>query len=310
VRSRFLVAGVVGFLSLAVIAASMPARAGLSKPVWSRGDFWVYQTHGTANPIGGTGTLRYEVLGTESATINGVTYSTYHAKVAVNATSGSVSVNVPGEAWFRESDLAVVKLVLTLTLQSYGQTITSKTTVTTAPPVDVHWPLNAGERWSATAVTATVVEVTGQPPTILPPQTDVVTMLAGDPENRTVPAGTFKVTPVSQTASTRLVRSYWSSDAGNTVEEKSYGNGTEEGSMGLSSYRYAAAEAPAGLLGFLQNPLGLILLTVAIIVVAVVTVVAVRRSRRSPAVLSPIPPTSGPAEAVIPGPPQEPPPAP
>jgi len=107
-----------------------------------------------------------------------------------------------------------------------------------------------------------------------------------------------------------LVRSYWSSDAGNTVEEKSYGNGTEEGSMGLSSYRYAAAEAPAGLLGFLQNPLGLILLTVAIIVVAVVTVVAVRRSRRSPAVLSPIPPTSGPAEAVIPGPPQEPPPAP
>ena len=260
--------------------------------------------------MGATGRLRYEVLGLESVTIEGSNYQAFHTKVSINATTGSVAFNVPGEAWFRESDLAVIKLTLTITFQAPGQTLITTTTVTNSPPADLRWPLTSGERWSVNSWLKVTIETTGQPP-IMSFQMETVDLLVEPSENLTVPAGSFAVTPVRQDLPIAAYSiAYWSGTAGNTVEEKSYGNNTEIGSMELASYRYAAAaSSPSGFTALLFGPMGLLVGVVAI-AVAVVAVMLIRRSRRRPPMPSPMPaplPSTPPTETPSLGPAQEPP---
>src|SRR3972149_361020 len=93
-----------------VIAAPVlatPARAALEVPSWSVGGYWAYEFPGAAAPLpGSTGTLRYEVVGTESVTVSGISYSSYHTKLTFNLTSGSTTFTIPGDAWFRTSALS------------------------------------------------------------------------------------------------------------------------------------------------------------------------------------------------------------
>ena len=302
---------VVGFL---VIPGA--ARADIDRPVWKNGNFWVYEGTGGAGGVGGAGhvKLRLDVVGTEAMSVGGTSYESYHTRVAVNVTSGTLPIDSPGDAWFRTSDLSLVKLVLTTTVMTpFGQPFTAVTTVTMNPPQRMQWPLSAGATWTVTGVATVVLEITGQPPHTTA-QTVSGTATVGAAESRTVTAGRFDTNPVTLTTSDgNTSKSYWSREAGNYVEQNSHDSSNRDaGSSQLTSYSYTAPST----LGGAGTNLGLSwyvwIAVVGIAVAVVVVLVAVRRRPRMP---EPVPPeapvTAGPASPEAPmeqGPPNEPPP--
>ena len=289
----------------ALPALALPVRASLEAPTWSIGDFWTYNLTGTASPLpGSTGTLRYEVLGSESVTVSGTSYASYHSRLWFNLTSGSTTTSLLGDVWFRRSDLSPVKLTFTATIGSNSVTVTN----TYNPPIEIHWPLTANAQWSTTTVVTSVTEVTGRPAqTMSSTMTETIRVEAE--QQQTVPAGTFTVTPLLETeARGSYSWSYWSRVAGNMVKEKAYDtSGAEQGGLELSSYRHAVpAAGPANILGLPPELWAVIVLVIAI---AVLAAVAIRR--RGPRVpvgptgFSSAPPPMEPAPIVPP--PQAPP---
>jgi len=278
-RSIFLVCLLATVFAAPALAS--PARASLDVPVWSVGDFWLYDITGLASPQPGTaGTARFEVLGTESVIVANISYTAYHTKLAFNVTLGSFLLNMPGEEWFRTSDLSPVKM--TFTFMIVAQTFT--VTVTYNPPIAIQWPLAASASWSASSVVTAVQEVTGQPPTIT--MTPVLeTFRVEADEQKTVPAGTFTATPLVETPGgagpAPYTKSYWSRDAGNQVEQKSYDpNDAETGGMELKSYRHVAPGAgggPSG--GVLGLPPIIWALFLVVLVIVVIAAVVMRRRR-------------------------------
>jgi hypothetical protein len=272
-------------------ALTLTARASLEAPSWSVGDYWAYKFTGSAAPVPGTtGTLRYDVLGTESVTVAGTSYTAYRAKLEFNVTSGSTTLSMPGNGWFRTSDLSPVKMTFTATVGSTSVTVT----LTYNPPVEIRWPLTANAQWSATSILTTVTEISGQTPTTTTATVSQTLRVEAD-EQKTVSAGTFTVTPVIQTqAGGNYAKSYWSRDAGNTVEEKSYDStDTQQGGMELKSYRHVApssAGGPATIMGL--PPVGWAVILLAIIIVVLAAVVVRRRRPQVPAGFPPaVPPT-------------------
>jgi len=259
-----------------------PARASLDVPVWSTGDFWLYDITGLASPQpGSAGTARYDMVGTQSVTVENVSYTTYHTKLTFNVTYGSFSFNIPGDEWFRTSDLSPVKMTFTFTIGPSTYTFT----VSYSPPIEIRWPLTANASWSASSVVRFVTEFTGQPP-INSTATILATLRVQADEQKTVPAGTFTATPVIQTAGgtgpAPYTKSYWSRDAGNQVEQKSYSqNNTETGGQELRSYRHVAPSGGPG-----GNVLGLppIIWALFLIVLVIVIIAAVMMRRRRPMV--------------------------
>ncbi len=287
------------------------ARAAMDMPAWRAGDYWEYDITGEVSPQPDTtGTMRLEVRGTESVTVQGISYPSYRCNLTFSLSLGSLTLNIPGDAWFRTSDLAPVKMTFTMTIViSPVSTFTVAATVTYNPPPEIEWPLGATSQWSVSSVVTTVTDITGQPPT-----TETSTLSATyrvDPEeSRTVPAGTFTVTPATRTdsGSGDYTRQYWSRDAGNTVEERSFAaNDTERGSTKLKSYRYTPPAPGGG--NILGLPPILWALILVIIVVAVVAAVAMRRRRpRAPTPYLGVPPTTPQAPTMPPQPPGAPPP--
>ncbi|TLZ64717.1 MAG: hypothetical protein E6K13_01625 [Methanobacteriota archaeon] len=267
----------------ALPALALPVRASLEAPTWSIGDFWTYNLTGTASPLpGSTGTFRYEILGSESVAVSGTSYASYHARLWFNLTSGSTTTTVPGDVWFRRSDLSPVKLTFTATIGSNSFTVTN----TYNPPIEIRWPFAANAQWSTTSALTSVTEVTGLPARTMS-STVTETIRVESDEQQTVPAGTFAVTPLLETqADGSYSRSYWSRDAGNTVKEKSYdASDAEQGGLELKSYRHAApAAGPANILGLPPELWAVIALVIVIVVLAAVAI-----RRRGPRV--PVGPT-------------------
>src|SRR2546427_1108898 len=289
----------------ATSAFASPARASLAVPVWSAGDFWLYDITGLASPQPGTtGPARSDVLGTESVTVSGISYTAYHAKLTFNVTLGSISLTMLGFAWFRTSDLSPVKMTFSA---SFGGT-TLTVTLTYNPPIAIQWPLTANASWSASSVVTTVTEITGQQPTTAT-ATLLETIRVEADEQKTVPAGTFTTTPVVQTEGgvgpAPYTKSYWSRDAGNQVEQKSYDqNDAETGGMELRSYRHVAPSGgpSGGVLGLPPIIWALFLLVVVIIVIA-----AIVMRRRRPTVPAGYMPVAAPPMQQPPPPQQLPP---
>src|SRR2546427_588244 len=187
---------------------------------------------------------------------------------------GSFLPNMPGEEWFRTSDLSPVKMAFTFMIVAQTFTVT----VTYNPPIAIQWPLAASASWSASSVVTAVQEVTGQPPTIT--MTPVLeTFRVEADEQKTVPAGTFTATPLVETPGgaepAPYTKSYWSRDAGNQVEQKSYDpNDAETGGMELKSYRHVAPGAgggpSGGVLGLPPIIWALFLVVLVIVVIAAV----------------------------------------
>ncbi len=272
-RFRCLLLVSVLAIMFAAPALAPPARASLGVPAWSVGDYWTYELTGDASPTPGSSSkVRYDVLGTESVTVSGNSYTSYHVKLTFTASSGSSSFTL---------------------------------TVTYNPPVEVRWPLTASAQWSASSVVTTVIEFTGQPPSTTTAALAESLRVKPD-ESKTVPAGTFTATPLveTETGGGSYVKGYWSGVVGNVVEQKSYdSNDAEIGGMELTSYRHA----PPGAGNILGLPIVAWALILLVIIIAVIAAVMMRRRR--PVVPAGFPPTGPPTtpQAPMAPPPQAPP---
>ncbi|MBI4416236.1 MAG: hypothetical protein HY557_04560 [Euryarchaeota archaeon] len=278
---RFLALFVVTFFT--VLAFAPAVRADMGKPSWSIGDYWEYTTTLAApgGPVQGTGKFRLDVVGTDSVTVGAATYSTFRGRLAINVTSGSVTYNLPGEAWFRESDLAVVKIQITV--EAFGQSATS--TITFDPPQGIQWPLSAGSTWSATS--SVTVSVTGGQPVTAPSSSE---FRVESNTQVTVPAGTFDTTPLRASDASGeggYTVSHFSPAAGNAVRAQTFDNqDQEQGTIELAKYNYRAASYILGL------PIWLWLVLLLVVVVAIIAVAIWRRKPAQPM----MPPSSPPSQ--------------
>lgn len=283
VRSQVAVLAAVILLVLVSVAFIPPASASTEKPAWSVGNWWDYSITGqTYVPVNGSSThLKYVVVGTDSISWLGTTYDTYHTKVWLNTTRGSTTISFPGDAWWRQSDLGLVRLRLTGNLTILFTQVTLEVTFTWAPPVTTQWPLTAGANWSATSVVTTETIINAGVPS-WGNATASSNFSVGADETVTVAAGTFSATPVTETPSSGggHSTSHHARDAGNTVDSKSYSsNGSQTGSSELTAYSYSPPLLSQIILG-LQLWMWLVVLA-AVVVIAVVGVLVLRRRRSS-----------------------------
>ncbi len=272
--SRRIVAASIAILMVVAFAfLAQPARAATSRPTWASGDFWVYEYRASALGTAYSGTLRLDVLGTDSVTLNGTSYSSYHVKGSVSYDFGGASVTYRGDLWYSVDTLAIAKISITVNV-----TGTIKITIWGNPPQSIHWPLSAGDSWTSDT-NVTFKEVFGANTTYLyQPLSTSFSVLAD--QAITVPAGTFTTTPVKETmtGSTAYNINYWSPQAGNSVRTEGYnGTGGPAGSYNLTSYNYQAGTFFTTVFLGLQVWIWLILLV--LVVAAVVGAVLVRRRR-------------------------------
>jgi hypothetical protein len=259
-----LVAIACAFVFLAVFAA--PAvRADMDRPTWTAGDFWQYAFTGDIFGAAGSGGMRIEVVGPDSTTVGTNTYPTYRARTWINITSGGVTLSVPGDAWFRTTDLALVRQTMSISFGPFSTT----TTVTYDPPEEIRWPLRAGVSWSATSTVRTVTD--GSQFT----DTETMSFIVQAETPVTVPAGTFTTTPLRREPGGGYRIEFWSPQVGNSVRSQEYDSGgSQQTSADLQAYKYQG--------GSLLGNLWLILLLLLIVIVIVVAAVLARR-RRGPA---------------------------
>lgn len=266
-------------LAFGLLAAAPSARAEMGKPEWMKDDYWDYAFTGSFATeflfdIQGPGTFRLTVLGPDTVDVGNATYTAYRARLNVNA-SGAIIFN-SGERWFRTSDLALVKSVINVTVDTifFGR-ITVLTTATYDPPLGMSWPLDATATWSAEGNLTTISQIIGNSP--FPPIVDAlnVQFTALSSSRITVAAGTFDTTPVrEEDGSGGRKDRHWAPNAGNYARQEDHDSSdVQTYSAELRSYRY---QAPGYFLGL---PLVVWFLLILLIAIVVVVVVLRRRSR-------------------------------
>lgn len=278
----------VGFAAFvaAVLIVSLtflapPARAAMGKPTWASGDFWVYSLSSTNQSSGiPNATLRFDVRGTESVTVNGTPYSTYRVAATVSVVLIGTTT-FPAEIWFSTDTLAIVKIRATLDISLPGVDASGTFEVFGNPPQTIQWPLTAGASWtSPTTVWTVTTNSTGTTYVSQPLTTDFSVQADA---TISVPAGTFSTTPLKETETVTgsYTINYWSPQVGNWARVAQHNStGGNEGNFNLTAYNYQG--------GFFLTAviLGLPTWIWLIIAAAVVAVVAVsvrrRRKRRGP----------------------------
>lgn len=280
-RSRVRVlAPVVGLLLIAAFAfTAAPARAAMSRPAWAAGDFWVYDFSSGLSNVSTNGTLRMDVTGTESVSVNGSSYSTYHVAATLTFKFGSFTFTQPADIWYSQDTLAIVRIAATIDLSIGSLILKSRVSIAGNPPQTIQWPLTAGVRWdsSTTVWTATTnsTGVTRYMSALLSTHFEVQS-----DATITVPAGIFTTSPLKQTTSgsTSFVVNYWSPQAGNSVRTESHNStGQSAGGYNLTSYRYQGGSFFTTV--FVGLPVWIWLIVILLVLAAVVSIVVVRRRR-------------------------------
>lgn len=293
-------------LSLAAISFVPTVRASTALPTLSTGDYWTYNLTGFNFGIGqsGSGSYKFNVVGTESVTAGGTSYMAYHEKlnVTVTVTQGSTTttLSIPGDQWLRTSDLATVKESLSISF--LGASITE--TRTNTPPPMIQWPLTSGAAWNDSYMVTAVSVLGSIISTTFSNATSAYSV--GTDASITVPAGTFTATPLKQTAPDGSYNvSYWSATVGAPVKEDTVGAfGATGMSLQLSSYSHAAGVG--GL--FLGLPILAWIGIVAVVIVVIAAVVVLRL--RKPKMPQGMPPAQPPMQGMPPQGPGQVPPAP
>jgi hypothetical protein len=247
-RHRHAVIGTVALSLLLTMLSSVAvpsAEAATDRPTWHVGDWWEYSVTNVASPAGGTGTGTYKsiVAGTEDIGAGGPIYRT---KDWLNVSSGGATYSVPGETWYRQSDLALARVQFAFT----ASTITISITFTFAPPLNRYWPLTPGLDWSSDSVVTetSVLTFGGFSQTNTTTNNVHVQYTVQTMTSVTVPKGTFAANPIQQTQIGVLGYSvsYFSRDVGNVVKDATYdSNGNETSSEALSDYSYRAPSVGA-----------------------------------------------------------------
>jgi hypothetical protein len=280
-RSRLAAVVAAMLVAFAFLAAVPPARASMSRPTWTTGDYWVYSFGGNfgngSTRFNGSGTLRFDVVGVEAHAVNGTSYSTYHTTVTLSIRYGSVSLSINADVWYSVDTLAVVEISAAVSLPPIASV-----SISGNPPQTIEWPLTAGAHWSSsTAVTSKEKLTNG---TTIPTYSTLSTnfdVLADT--TITVPAGTFTTTPLKETAtgvSSGYAVVYWSPQAGNSARTESYNNtGADKGGYNLTAYNYQGGSFLTSIYLGLSGLVWLIIIAVVIIVIAAVVIMRRRRPR-------------------------------
>src|SRR2546422_9701604 len=294
--ARVMVATFALLLVAAFAIVPGTARANMNKPTWAAGDFWAYSFVSGSAGLTLNGTLRLDVTGTESVTLNQTDYPSYHVAADLKIPLGAgLSYEVTPDIWFSTATLAIVKIraVVAPILN-----LTTQTTVVIAgsPPQTIHWPLTAAVSWTDTTVVWT--SSTNATRTTWSHTTLSTRFEVQSDATITVPAGTFTTTPIKETNTANLTYSmnYWSAQVGNWVRVGDYdGTGRNTDNFNLTSSNYQGGNFFTSIVFGLPVWIWLVLLIV--ILVAVVGFFAV-------------PPRRPPTPAMPPSPPQMPPPGP
>src|SRR5437870_6570699 len=198
------------------------ARANMDKPTWAAGDFWVYSFVSGSGGLTLNGTLRLDVTGTETVTLNQTDYPCYHVAADLKIPFGAgLSYEVTPDIWFSTATLAVVKIraVVAPILN-----LTTQTTVVIAgsPPQTIHWPLTAAASWTDTTVVST--SSTYATRTTCSHTTLSARFEIPSDATITLPAGTLTPRPIKETNTANLTYSmnYWSAQVGNWVRVGDY----------------------------------------------------------------------------------------
>ncbi len=294
VLSLFLVSG-----SLALLPIS---RASMDLPIWSVGDYWVYSASGLALPFPASGTVKYEVVGTDIIAWQGASYAAYHTTISTN--ESGTSLMHTGDAWFRTSNLALARLTLffySLCFIGFPPGCSnSSLTQTMSPPLPLGFPPTPGDNWSA-STTVTYEYVNLDNGTARWANWTVGgNFSVGYDTSVKVPAGNFTATPLWENLSaggSDLLLSYgpralvdYSRTVGNAVKEVVYANprGTWSPMADLELKSYSHAQ-PWYTLGFLGIPVWAWLVLAAAVIACVLVVLGRRRRPRPQAAVAPLP---------------------
>src|SRR5256885_8967574 len=150
--ARVMVATFALLLVAAFAIVPGTARANMNKPTWAAGDFWAYSFVSGSAGLTLNGTLRLDVTGTESVTLNQTDYPSYHVAADLKIPLGAgLSYEVTPDIWFSTATLAIVKIRAVVAPIA---NLTTQTTVALAgaPPQTLHWPLTAGVTWTDSTV--------------------------------------------------------------------------------------------------------------------------------------------------------------
>ena len=270
--------GVVILLVLTFGFLAEPARAATNRPTWSTGDFWVYSYSAAALNQTASGSLRLDVVGTESVTLNGTSYSAYKVQGTVSYEFGSLTTTFKGDLWYT-TDLAIAEISFVITLSG-----SLAITIWGNPPQHINWPLTSGDSWaSSTDVTLKEIAPNGTATSTYTKLSTTFSVLADT--SVTVPVGTFTATPVKETmaGSTSYTINYWSPQAGNSVRNEAYNGGgsSPSGGYNLTDYKYQNGSFFTMVL--IGLPLWIWLVLIVFIAAVVGVAVAMRRRRRRPA---------------------------
>src|SRR2546425_12548224 len=106
--ARVMVATFALLLIAAVAIVPGTARANMDKPTWAAGDFWVYSFVSGSGGVTLNGTLRLDVTGTETVTLNQTDYPCYHGAAELKIPFGArLSYEVTPDIWFSTATLAI-----------------------------------------------------------------------------------------------------------------------------------------------------------------------------------------------------------
>jgi len=302
--ARVLVAAFALMLVTAFAIVPGTARANMEKPTWAAGNFWVYSFVSGSGGLTINGTLRLDVTGTETVTLNGTDYPSYRVAADLKIPfGGGLSYEATPDIWFSADTLAIVKI--RAVVAPIGN-LTTQTTVTIAgsPPQTIHWPLTAGASWTDSTVVWT--SSTNASATIWSHATLSTRFDVQADAIVKVPAGTFTTTPIKETNAANLsyTMNYWSADVGNWVRVGDYdstGRNTDNFNLTSKSYQGGGSFFTSILFGL---PVWIWLVLLVVILVAIVGVFAVRRRRPPTRAMPPSPPQMPPQEPMGPeGPP-------
>jgi len=295
-KARIVASGIaVLLLSLALIPP--PASAAMNRPTWSRGDFWVYAFASGATGTTTNGTMRMDVTGTESVTVNGTAYSAYHVDAVLTIPfGGSLVFTVPADIWFSTDTLAIVKITAAVNLTLGTFTIDSTISVSGNPPQVIQWPLTAGASWSSsTTVWTSATNASG---TTYQSSSLTTAFSVQADATVSVPAGTFTTTPLRETEAGNgsYTVNYWSAQVGNWARVGEFNSsGQDEGGFNLTAYNYQAGSFFTSVV--IGLPVWIWLILIVVVLTAIVGIAAKRRRPRRPqAAPPPMPPQEPPME--------------
>src|SRR5256712_8569143 len=109
--ARVLVAAFALMLVTAFAIVPGTARANMEKPTWAAGNFWVYSFVSGSGGLTINGTLRLDVTGTETVTLNGTDYPSYRVAADLKIPfGGGLNYAATPDLSFSTDTLAIVTL--------------------------------------------------------------------------------------------------------------------------------------------------------------------------------------------------------